>query len=100
MIDFLERIRWKRRAYRAIFLVDGKPGPMAAVVLADLRKFCRIGQGGIVVSPLSRMTDPYATVYQAGLRDAYQRIIMMSGLDPGEEQIDGRAEPANTDAAA
>lgn len=88
--NFINR---KRRAYQAVFLVDGRPGPMAAVVLADLKRFCRFNRGGLVVSPVSRMTDPYATAYQNGLRDAYTRVLMMCGLDGGEieEDFDGRS---------
>lgn len=83
-----ERINRKRRAYCELFLRDGKPSPAGAVVLADLKRFCRFNRGGLVVSPVSRMTDPYATAYQNGLRDAYTRILLMTGLDGGEIQDD------------
>lgn len=92
----LERINRKRYAYQSLFLVDGKPGPVASVVLKDLKKFCKFTAGGLVISPVSRMSDPYATAYQCGLRDAYTRILLMCGLDGGDigDDSDERSESA------
>lgn len=56
-----------------------------ALVLADLKRFCRINRGGIVVSPVSKTVDPYATIYSSGLRDAYLRIIGFINLGEDED---------------
>jgi hypothetical protein len=60
---------------------DGQPNPVAAEVLADLRRFCGLHKGGLVVSPVTRQTDPYATTYRAGQRDVFLRIAGYIGLD-------------------
>lgn len=68
----------RRRAYWATFLgTDGKPHPNALLVLKSLRRFCGVDRPGIVVSPVQRMTDPYATAYQAGMRDVYHHLTKM-----------------------
>ncbi len=73
-----ERELERRRAYWATFLgPDNQPHPNAALMLKSFRKFCRVDRPGIVVSPVQKMTDPYATAYQAGLRDAYSHIDLM-----------------------
>lgn len=89
--QLIQRKRW---AYIRVFLgPDGKPNPEAAIVLADLRRLARIDSGGIVVSPVSRTVDPYASLYRAGLRDMYLRIAKFTGLDeatqPEESTHDG-----------
>jgi hypothetical protein len=71
----------------------------AKLVLADLRRFCRINRGGLVISPKAGMVDPHATMYQAGLRDVYLRIIEFFDFDESraiqpEELSD--AEPQTT----
>lgn len=77
-----ETLRAKRKAYRNTFYGDGdKPHPAGIAVLADLKRFCRVNRGGLVISPVSKMTDPYATAYQAGLRDAFERIRLMLAID-------------------
>lgn len=77
-----QRLKRKRIAYLRT-LCDGhnKPHPEAAIILADLKRFCGISKGGIVVSPVSRTVDPYASMYRAGMRDVYLRIAQMIGLD-------------------
>lgn len=78
----MARIHRKRLAYlNTLCDGTGKPHPNAAAMLRDLKRFCGINKGGIVVSPISRTVDPYATMYRAGLRDAYLRIIGMINLD-------------------
>lgn len=78
-----DRIQRKRLAYLHTFCgPDGRPLPEAEIVLADLRKFCGIDKGGLVVSPTTRQTDPYATIYRAALRDVYLRIAGFIELDP------------------
>ncbi len=86
-------------AYRRTFFGDTQaPHINGEKVLADLRRFAHIDDGGIVVSPVQRMTDPYATCYRAGLRDMYLRIVGHLGLDeattfkPDEELTDEQAQ--------
>jgi hypothetical protein len=50
------------------------------IVLEDLRKVARIDSGGLVKGQDGH-TDPYASLYRAGLRDMYLRVVMMLGLD-------------------
>lgn len=72
-------------AYQRTFNGSGKtPHLDGQIVLEDLRKFARIDDGGLVVSPVQRVTDPYATCYRAGLRDAYLRIARYLGLDEAD----------------
>lgn len=80
--QMLQRKRW---AYvRTLCGTEGKPHPEAVRMLADLKRFCGINKGGIVVSPVGRVVDPYATVYRAGMRDVYLRIAKMIDLDETE----------------
>lgn len=94
-----ERIRKKRAAYQQLFLVDGKPGPNASVVLDDLKRFCGMREPGLVVSPVTKTTDPYATVYRAALRDVYNRIVLMTGLDGASEEVHSDDRPHTADSA-
>lgn len=71
---------WRRLqpAYAKTFLgVDDTPHPNAQKVLEDLRRYCGVDREGLVVSPVSRVTDPYATIYRAGRRDVYLRIMTL-----------------------
>jgi hypothetical protein len=77
-----ERFKRKALAYHRTFCGDQEnPHEDGKIVLADLKRFCGINRGGIVISPVSRVVDSHATVYQAALRDAYLRIIMFLELD-------------------
>lgn len=89
-----QRLQRRRRAYVNTLCFEGKPHPEAAVMLADLKRFCGINKGGIVVSPISRTVDSHATVYRAGMRDVYLRIAKMIDLDETElrEDSDDRAD--------
>lgn len=79
---WLERLKRKRLAYlRTLCDEAGKPHIEAATMLRDLKRFCGINKGGIVVSPISRTVDPHATMYRAGMRDVYLRIAAMINLD-------------------
>lgn len=95
-------LRWqqfihrKRLAYVRTFLDDqGKPHLEAQRVLQDLKRFCGINKGGIVVSPVSRIVDSHATVYRAGMRDVYLRIAKMLDLDETEVSDDDRTEDSS-----
>lgn len=84
----------RKAAYRRTFCGDGtKPHMDGERVLADLRKFAHVDIGGLVVSPVSKTTDPYATMYRAGLRDMYERIAAFVGAStvtrfPPIEELD------------
>jgi len=80
-VSLFERIKRKRLAYLNTLCVEGKPHPEAAIMLRDLKRFCGINKGGIVVSPILRMVDSHASVYRAGMRDVYLRIAKMIDLD-------------------
>jgi len=85
----MERLQRRRLAYLNT-LCDGanKPHPNAVIMLRDLKRFCGINKGGIVVSPISRMVDSHATAYRAGMRDVYLRIagmIKLNETDIGED---------------
>lgn len=91
--QFIERFRRKRWAYLRTFTgPDGKPHPEAAIVLKDLKRFCGINRGGIVVSPVGRVVDPYASIYRAGLRDVYLRIAKHLGLDESDLEEESHVE--------
>lgn len=78
--DLRERFRRKHAAYSRTFCdANGKLHPNALTVLGDLEKFSGMHKGGIVVSPVSRVTDPYATAYRAGMRDVVLRIKKFLG---------------------
>lgn len=86
MIDIQQLLHRRRLAYLRTFCGDSQtPHAQAEIVLADLRRFCGIDRGGIVVSPISRMTDPYATAYRAGMRDVYLRIAKFLNLSEDRE---------------
>lgn len=76
MIDRLERILNRRRAYRRIFLNDdGKLKPDAEAIIADLARFCRLHRSTTVVSTVSRQTDVPATFQAEGRREVILRIL-------------------------
>ncbi|MET0659133.1 MAG: hypothetical protein ABW110_13360 [Steroidobacteraceae bacterium] len=79
----------KRLAYVRTFCGDGdSPHEDGKRVLADLKRFCGINQGGIVISPVSRVVDSHATVYRAALRDAYLRIVGFLDLEETDIEED------------
>lgn len=80
----------RRAAYQAIFAPSGSVGPMAEIVLADLRKFCRANTSTIMVSPVTRVVDPYASAVAEGRREVWNRI--RSNLDLTDPQINALAD--------
>lgn len=77
-----EKIQRKQLAYQRTFFGDlRKPHGDACIVLGDLKRFCGINRGGVVVSPVLRMVDSHASAYRAGQRDVYLRIARMLDLD-------------------
>lgn len=86
MADTKDSLKDKREAYLATFCGDGRsPHPMGEKVLKDLRIFVGLDHSkqkpGIVTSRISGTVDPYATVYQAALRDVYMRIVGFLSID-------------------
>lgn len=81
MADTRDSLHKKRLAYLRTFCGPGEtPHVHAEQVLKDLRKFCGMQKPGIVKAP-NGMVDPNATMYLAGLRDAYLRIIGFLSID-------------------
>lgn len=88
----------KHQAYSQLFLgPDDKRHGNAAIVWDDLKKYCGVDKEGLVVSPITRMTDPLATAYRAGRRDVFLRIQKYTYYDFDEESTDGRR--SNTDSS-
>ena len=95
----------KHRAYADVFLhpTRNELNEAAKIVLADLRRYCAMDSEGLIVSPVSRVTDPYAVTYRAGRRDVYLRITKY--LDPNfeakylnqQEQNDERESSSSID---
>jgi hypothetical protein len=68
-----ELIFKRRHAYRQVFLAGGQLGTAAAIVLADLRRFCRATTSTTVVSAAGSV-DPIATALAEGRREVFLRI--------------------------
>jgi hypothetical protein len=60
--------------------------PTGEVVLQDLAKYCYANQTTLKVSPVTRITDPYAMAFAEGRRDVFNRITAMCNLN--STQID------------
>lgn len=89
MDEAKQRLHRRRLAYLRTFCDEkGNPHDEAKRVLADLKRFCGIDRGGLVVSPVSKTVDSHATVYRAALRDVYLRIRTMIQVDETEVKED------------
>jgi len=74
-MDLRERLFQKKKAYQRLFLLaNGQINPDAAIVLADLKRFCYVTQSTIKISPITRMTDTHATMLAEGRRETWNRI--------------------------
>ena len=74
-MSLIDRILNRKRCYRRVFLDgDGNLGPDAAVVMADLKKFCRASSSTAMVSPISKSIDPLAMAMAEGRREVWNRI--------------------------
>lgn len=88
----------RHQAYAGLFLgPDDKRHGNAAIVWNDLKKYCGVDKEGLVVSPITKTTDPYATAYRAGRRDVFLRISKYTYFDFDEESTDGRQRSDSTD---
>lgn len=95
--ELYARLHRKRLAYVRTFQdPQGRILPFAAQVLADLKRFCGVEKGGLVISPRSKMVDPLATAYRAGQRDVFLRITKFLRLDGAdiEDDSDARTDSA------
>ena len=76
MIDRIQKILNRRRAYRRIFLGDnGKLTKDGEIVISDLIRFCRLYQSTTIVSTVSRQTDVPATFQAEGRREVILRLL-------------------------
>lgn len=100
MADTKDSLRKKRLAYVRTFCGDREvPHLDGEAVLADLRKVCGLTKPGIVVSTKSGMVDSHASIYQAGMRDVYLRIVGMLSIDErhlfqGDTHADSQSQTA------
>jgi CRISPR/Cas system-associated endonuclease Cas3-HD len=93
-------IHRKRLAYLRTFCdIKGDPHASGRIVLADLKRFCGINRGGIVVSQVTRMADPIASAYRAGMRDVYLRIVGLIDLDETRTFEEEKRDVQATDAS-
>lgn len=78
MSEFTDKIRrliFRRRgAYRAVFQPGGLSSPASAIVLADLRTFCRALSTPAAFSQTSGTIDPIATGIMIGRLEVWHRI--------------------------
>ena len=80
------RIASRRRAYRAVLLAqDGQPTMDAAVLLADLKRFCHAQTSTFVPG------DPHASAFREGRREVWLRIA--AHLNMSEADVSRLAEP-------
>lgn len=88
----------RHQAYAGLFLgPDNKRHGNAATVWNDLKKYCGVDKEGLVISPITRTTDPYATAYRAGRRDVFLRIQKYTYFDFDEDPTDARSSNSSDD---
>lgn len=56
----------------------GDDSEEAKLILADLARYCRIGQTSFVPG------DPHQTAFNEGGRDVFLHIVELAGLKPGD----------------
>ena len=75
MRELWKRVFRRRQCYRRLFLNgDGDPNASAEIVLADLKRFCRVETSTVVVSPVTKQIDPLAMAMAEGRREVWNRI--------------------------
>ena len=80
------RLFGRRDAYRAVFAPAGELAPMSEVVMRDLARYCHANRASLIVSPVTRQSDPYAMAFAEGQRDVFNRICAQINLT--SDQID------------
>lgn len=53
---------------------DGK------ALLAELKRFCKLEETTMMVSPNTKQVDPYATLYNEGKRQVLLHMLKLAGL--------------------
>lgn len=82
MNPLLQVMQRKNLAYRQCFLGDkGELTPAGKIVMADLMRFCAVGQTTTVVSPISRSTDVPASFQREGRREVFTHVHALLHLD-------------------
>ena len=88
------RVTRRRHAYRHLFLdQDGKLSPIAEIVMADLKRFCRAQTSTAQVSPVSKQIDPLAMAMAEGRREEWNRIV--GHLHISDREIAAFHEPSD-----
>lgn len=96
MLAHIKRLFTRTTAYQRTFLGDdGKPDTDAAIVLADLKRFCYVERTTAKISPMTQTMDPLAMAFAEGRREVYMRIVGFLNLD--EAAIRNLTEPQQED---
>jgi hypothetical protein len=86
VVRFLDRLQNRRAAYRGLFLDErGQATRAAAIVMADLMRFCRARTSTVVVS--NGRVDPIAMGLAEGRREVWNRIQMYLNLSDRALQV-------------
>jgi hypothetical protein len=92
----LKRLLSRSTAYQRTFLGDdGKPDADAAIVLADLKRFCYVERTTAKVSLTTQTIDPLAMAFAEGRREVWMRIAGFLHLD--DATIRNLTEPTQED---
>lgn len=92
----LKRLLSRSTAYQRTFLGDdGKPDADAAIVLADLKRFCYVERTTAKVSLTTQTIDPLAMAFAEGRREVWMRIAGFLHLD--DATIRNLTEPHQED---
>lgn len=76
LTEAIQNVLRRKQAYRLTMMdADGKLHRNAEIMLADLRRFCRVTASTAVVSPVSRTIDPLAMAMAEGRREVWNRIM-------------------------
>lgn len=70
-------LRKKSAHYRCFMGDDGELTKSGKLVLADLKEFCCGDKSTTMVSGVSGMVDPFATMHANGKREVYERLLQM-----------------------
>lgn len=90
-----DRLFRRRRAYQAVFTANGELGPAAAIVMADLAKYCHARHTSFQFSSVTRQSDALAMAFAEGRRDVFNRIAGLCNLT--SDQIDRIAQQRSDD---
>ena len=99
MTKLWQRLFKRRQNYRRLFLDgDGNVNPSAEIVLADLKRFCRVETSTVVVSPVTKTIDPLAMAMAEGRREVWNRIqqyLQMADRDIAQLKEDSHREDSH-----